>query len=234
MVAQAISMMWAVVGGRPERRTVGAVWMLAAVGDWVREAVASGGYLAVALLIFVENVFPPIPSEVILPLAGYYVGQGELDFVPAVAAATVGSVAGALVLYALARHGGRPLLLRHGRLLRLTEADLDRGDAWFDRHGPWLVFFGRLVPGVRSLVSVPAGLSEMPLGRFVWLTAAGSALWNAALIGAGWGLGSNWEQVGSYIGPLSTAVVALLVAGAAVWLVQRHRRRRRRRSRQPA
>lgn len=224
MVAQAISLFVNCPKTLSERRTVNAMLMLATVGEWVREAVAAGGYPAVALLILIENVFPPIPSEVILPLAGYYVGQGELAFVPAVAAATVGSVAGALVLYALARRGGRPLLLRHGRVLRLAEADLDRGDAWFDRHGAWLVFFGRLVPGVRSLVSVPAGLSEMPLGRFVGLTAAGSALWNAALIGAGWALGSNWEQVGSYIGPLSTAVVALLAAGAAVWFVRRRRR----------
>ena len=112
----------------------------------------------------------------------------------AVLAATIGSVAGALILYALGRIGGRPLLLRHGRILRLDERRLDRADDWFDAHGPKLVLLGRLVPGVRSVVSVPAGLSEMPVGRFVALTALGSAVWNAVLIGAGWALGSRWRR----------------------------------------
>lgn len=197
---------------------------MAAIGDWVRDAVASGGYGALALLIFIENVFPPIPSEVILPLAGFYVGQGQLTFAGAVVAATAGSVAGAVAIYAAARRGGRPFVLRHARVLRLTEAELERSDAWFARRGVWVVFLGRLVPGARSLVSVPAGLAGMPRGRFIALTAAGSALWNTALIGAGWALGHNWHRIESLIGPVSTVVGAMLAVAATVWVVRRRRR----------
>jgi membrane protein DedA with SNARE-associated domain len=215
---------------RARARTLRPVTMpLASFGDWVRDLVSTGGYPALALLILVENLFPPIPSEIILPLAGFYVGTGELHYVWALLAATVGAVAGALIIYAIARHGGRPLLLRHGRLLRLREKDLDRADDWFDRHGAWIVFFGRLVPGLRSVVSVPAGLSEMPPARFVALTAAGSAMWNAALIGAGWALGNNYDKVGGIVGPVSTVVtigLVLALVALGVWLARRRVRRR--------
>ena len=113
-----------------------------------------------------EQVFPPIPSEVILPLAGYYVHQGDFDFLAALAASTLGAMAGSFVLYELTRRGGRPTLLRHGHIFRLREKDLDRADAWFGRYGAWLVLLGRLVPGARSLVSVSAGLSGMPRLQF--------------------------------------------------------------------
>ena len=147
---------------------------------WAEDLLLGGGYVLLALLILLENLFPPIPSELLLPLAGSRVASGDFDYLGAVAAATVGSVAGALILYAAGRLGGRPLLLRHGRILRLDERRLDRADDWFDTHGSKLVLFGRMIPGVRSVVSVPAGLSEMPIGRFVALTALGSAVWNAA------------------------------------------------------
>lgn len=198
---------------------------MASIGDWVREVVTTGGYPGLAALIFIENIFPPIPSEIILPLAGFYVGEGDLIYGWAVIAATVGSLAGALVIYALARQGGRPLVLRHSRLLRVRETDLDRADDWFDRYGSWLVVGGRLVPGARSLVSLPAGLSEMPPIRFVLLTALGSALWNAALVGAGWILGRNYDKVAGVISPIGTAVTVALVLGAvAVALWWRRRR----------
>jgi membrane protein DedA with SNARE-associated domain len=200
---------------------------LAAITEWVREVVTTGGYLGLAALILVENLFPPIPSELILPLAGFYVGTGELHYVWAVLAATAGAVAGALIIYGVARFGGRALLLRYGRILRLREADLDRADDWFDRYGWWIVLGGRLIPGARSLVSVPAGLSEMPIWRFIALTTLGSAIWNAALVGAGWALGRNYEKVGGVIGPISTVVtVALVMAlmAGAVWLMRRRRR----------
>jgi membrane protein DedA with SNARE-associated domain len=198
---------------------------MAGIGDWVRDIVTTGGYPGLAALIFIENVFPPIPSELILPLAGFYVGEGDLVFGWAVLAATVGSLGGALLIYALARKGGRPLLLRHSRLLRVREADLDRADDWFDRYGGWLVVGGRLVPGARSLVSVPAGLSEMPLIRFLVLTALGSAAWNAALVGAGWVLGRNYDKVAGVVGPVGTAVTVALVLGAVAFAVWWRRRR---------
>jgi membrane protein DedA with SNARE-associated domain len=193
---------------------------------WVQEVIQSFGYAGVAFLMLAENLFPPIPSEVILPLTGFLVEQGSLVFLPALVVATVGSLVGALVLYALGRWGGRELILRHGRVLRLKEADLDRADGWFDRYGGAIVLFGRIVPGVRSLVSIPAGLSEMPLGRFVLLTALGSGVWNTLLIGLGWLLGENWPRVAGVLGSVSDVVLALLVVAAFVlglWLWRRRR-----------
>ena len=184
--------------------------------QWAEELLLGGGYVLLAALILLENLFPPIPSELLLPLAGSRVATGELDYLPAVLAATAGSVIGALLLYALGRIGGRPLLLRHGRLLRLDERRLDRADEWFDTHGPKIVLFGRLIPGVRSVVSIPAGLSEMPIGRFVALTALGSTVWNALLIGAGWALGARWREVTHVVESLDVWVYVAVIAAIAL------------------
>jgi membrane protein DedA with SNARE-associated domain len=196
------------------------------MGEWVQDVLSGGGLAALFALVLAENLFPPIPSELILPLAGFLVFNGELSFAGAVLASSAGSTAGALVLYALGRYGGRPLLLHHGRLLRLSDEGLNRADAWFDRHGPKIVFLGRMVPGVRSVVSVPAGLSEMPLLTFTALTLAGSAIWNCALIAAGWALGDNWERVTTAI---ESANVFLIAGGVALvaTVVIRHSRRAR-------
>ncbi len=199
--------------------------MTEAVLEIAERAIAEGGYLMLSLLILVENLFPPIPSEAILPLAGYGVFRGNLAFLPALLASTTGSVVGALILYALGRYGGRPVLLRYGRLLRLDHRRLDRADAWFDRHGPKLVFFGRLLPGLRSVISVPAGMSEMPMRSFVVLTTAGSALWNAALIGAGWALGDGWQAASAWVDTLDVYLLAGIVVAFAI-LVAVHLRRR--------
>jgi len=197
-----------------------------APGDWVRNTVSTGGYPALAGLILAENLFPPIPSELILPLAGFYVGQGEMTFILAVLAATLGSLAGALLLYAIARFGGRKLVLRFGKFLRVKEQDLDKADHWFDRHGAPIVLFGRLVPGARSLVSIPAGLSEMPVAKFIALTTLGSTAWNCALIGAGWALGEHYEQVGGIVGPIGTAVVAMCALAVLALVIRAYRNRR--------
>ncbi len=172
-----------------------------------------------------ENLVPPIPSEVVLPFAGWEVAQGELLFVPAFLAATAGSVVGALILYRIAQRGGRPAILATHRVSRVTAADLDRAEERFRRHGVLLVLFGRCVPGLRSLISVPAGMTGMPLAQFTALTALGSGIWNAALIGAGVALGSRFERVGDLLGPISTAVVALLAFAALAVLVLVRRRR---------
>lgn len=175
-------------------------------------------------MLFLENLLAPIPSEIVLPLAGFFVSRGELEFVPALVAATAGSLLGAYVLYGLGRWGGRPLVLRYGRVLRVGEEDLDRAEGWFDRYGDWVVLFARVVPIARSLVSIPAGLLMMPLGRFSLFTAIGTAVWNALLIGAGWYLGENWARVGDLLGPASWVVLIAAVAAAA-WLVIRWRRK---------
>jgi membrane protein DedA with SNARE-associated domain len=195
------------------------------VSEWVENIIGSFGYLGLAFLMLAENLFPPIPSEVILPLTGFLVSRGDLGFLAALVVATSGSLAGAFALYVLGRWGGRELIVRHGKLLRVTEDDLDRADEWFDRYGVWVVLFGRTVPFVRSVVSIPAGLSEMPMLRFALLTAVGSGAWNAVLIGVGWTLGENWARVSTAVSSVSHAVVfviaAVAVLGAALWLWRR-------------
>lgn len=194
--------------------------------EWAQEVLIVHGVGMLALLILLENVFPPIPSEVILPLAGFLVHEGQMSFLEGVVAATVGAVVGAAILYSLGRHGGRPLLLRYGRVLRLDDRRLDQADDWFDRHGPKIVFFGRMLPGVRSVVSVPAGLSEMRWPVFLALTTLGAAIWNSALIGAGWALGESWRDVSEFIAPLTLPVVVAVAAISAGYVLLRLRRTR--------
>ncbi len=184
--------------------------------EWIEGVMASWGPVGLAFLMLVENLFPPIPSELVLPLAGFLVESGDLQFFPSLIASTLGSLAGALILYTLGRWGGRPLVLRYSFVLRVKEADLDRADKWFDTYGLWVVLFGRMVPGVRSLVSIPAGLSEMPLGRFILLTTLGSGVWNTLLIWGGWLLGENWSRVAGLVGSVSNGVLVILVIAAIV------------------
>jgi membrane protein DedA with SNARE-associated domain len=197
------------------------------VTDWVKDALGGGSYLVLTALLVLENLFPPIPSEIVLPFAGALVSDGGMTFPGAVLAATLGSVVGAVILYAVGRYGGRPLLYKHGRYLRLSPQQLDRADAWFDARGDWIVLIGRLIPGIRSIVSVPAGASEMPVTRFLVLTTIGSAIWNCALIGAGWALGNKWEDVSAVVERFQTlviVVVVLSVIAGAIYLLRRRRR----------
>ncbi len=196
------------------------------IGAWVLDVIATFGYVGLALLLVAENLFPPIPSEVVLPLAGFLVGRGDLAFWAALLFSTFGSVAGALILYSLGRYGGRKLVLRYGRFLRVDEESLDRADAWFRRYGDWVVLFARLVPFARSVVSIPAGTMNMPVVRFVALTALGSCAWNALLIGAGVILGANWQRVEAWIGSYSNTVLIVVAVAAATLLLLRHLRRK--------
>ena len=173
----------------------------------------------------VEHIFPPIPSELVLPLAGFEVGRGNLSLIGALAASTAGSLIGATLLYALARKGGRPLVLKLRRVLRVGEEDLDRAEQRFRRHSAWMVVLGRMVPGLRSLVSLPPGLLKMPFGRYLALTLTGSLVWNTALIVAGQQLGSRWEQVGGVVGPIAQWVVVAIIPLTVAALVVRHRRK---------
>lgn len=197
---------------------------------WIVGIVESLGYLGVALLVALENLITVIPSELVLPLAGFLAGQGRLWLPGVVAAATIGSVGGALVMYGLGYWLGedrvRLLVRKHGRRVLVREADLDYALEWFRRHGATSVLFGRLVPAVRSLISIPAGISRMALGRFVIYTAFGSTVWNGVLVGLGWILGENWPVVREYARWLEYAVVVAL-ATAVVWLVWRRVRTRR-------
>ncbi len=194
--------------------------------DWVFQVISTLGYLGLALLLVAENLFPPIPSEVVLPLAGFVVGRGDLSFWGALLASTTGSVAGALILYTLGRYGGRGVVLRYGYWLRVSAEELERAEGWFRRYGDWVVLGARVVPLARSIVSIPAGTMKMPLLRFTVLTAVGSGVWNALLIGAGVALGANWARISGWIGSYSDVVLILLAGAAAIFLVLRHRRRK--------
>ena len=185
------------------------------------------GYAGLALLMAAETVFPPIPSEAVLPLAGYLAQQGDFNLVIVLITSTAGSVAGSYLLYEASRHGGRPFAERFLKFARQDEEKLHEAERWFARRGAWVVFFGRCVPGVRSLVSLPAGLLRMPRWEYLLLTIAGSALWNAILIGGGYALGSQWHRVSDVVGPLSIPLLALLVLAGCAWLLWRGLRGRR-------
>lgn len=189
---------------------------LSGIASWVTDVVESLGYVGLFLMIALENVFPPIPSEVVLPLAGFLTGQGRMWFPGAVLAATAGSLAGALILYYAGYYFGeervRWLVRRYGKWAMLSEADIDKADDWFDRHDREAVLIGRVFPIVRSLISIPAGIRRMPLGKFLFYTAIGSAVWNTTLIGIGWILGDNWEEVEQYVGYLQYLVILGVLA----------------------
>ncbi|SDG14462.1 DedA family protein [Pseudonocardia oroxyli] len=198
------------------------------MADWIFSIVDRLGAAGVGFLIFLENVIPPIPSELILPLAGFRARTGAVDAFWVWPAATAGSVLGALVLY------GVGAWLGYERLHHLagkkwfvlsSQKDLEKGYALFERHGGKIVLLARCVPLIRSLVSIPAGLARMPLWRFTLLTTLGSAVWNGLFIGLGWVLGENWDQVEGYVDPVSKVmlVVGVLVV---VWLVLRRLRAR--------
>jgi membrane protein DedA with SNARE-associated domain len=199
--------------------------------DWItelaRDAVTSAGYPGILAAMVAENLFPPIPSEIVLPLAGYEVQQGSLAFVWTVLAATAGSLIGALILYAIGRYGGRAAILRWGRVLRVTPRDLDRAERWAERWGDWVVLGARVVPIARSVVSVPAGITCMPVWRFMLLTTIGSLAWNLLLVGAGYQLGARWEDVSEIAGRYSDAMLVIFVAATllAIWWLLRRRRR---------
>lgn len=201
--------------------------MLDFLGDtlgWVTLIIEKLGYIGVAFVLALESVFPPIPSEAVLPLTGFLVSQGRMNFVAALIAATIGSVVGALILYWFGYAWGeeriRQFVKRYGRWMLLTEEDLDRSQAWFDHHGKVAVLVGRLAPLVRSLVSIPAGVTRMPLLTFTIYTTIGSALWNAVLIGAGWALGASWTHVQQYQQYFGYGVLAA-IGLAIAWFVWR-------------
>lgn len=189
------------------------------------------GYLGLFLVLIIENLFPPIPSEAVLPLAGFLVGRGEMNFWVAVVVSTAGATVGALILYALGRYGGRPLILRYGKILRVDDTSLDRAETWFTRYGDWVVLVARIIPLARSIVSIPAGTMRMPLWRFMALTLVGTGLWNILLIGAGQLLGENWERVSEVASTYSDVAVGLggfaVVAYGVFYLFRRRIKSRR-------
>ena len=204
--------------------------MLSNLATWVQDVIESLGYLGVALLVIAENLFPPIPSEIVLPFAGFVARRGDGSVIVMVLAATIGSVLGALILYAIAAAIGperiHRFVVRFGRWFGVKENDMVRAEEWFDRRSNISVLVGRCVPLIRSLVSIPAGFRRMKLARFTLLTAIGSAVWNIALIGAGAALGDQWDRVGDYVGVFQWVVIAALVAVVARFSLTKLRARR--------
>ena len=197
---------------------------------WLLDLIARLGPVGLGLAVAAETIVPPVPSELILPVAGFLAGRGEFSLVGAVAGATAGSLVGALAAYWLGAATGRARVGRLWARVPLSEPrDLERADAWFRDHQGRAVFLGRFVPVVRSLVSIPAGVARMPLGRFVVLTALGSGIWNATFIGLGYLLGARWRQVGAYsdaLNLLTLVVVLLVVVVSAGRRIARRRRDR--------
>ncbi len=197
------------------------------MAEWTLNLMNSLGYLGIVLLMILENLFPPLPSELILPAAGFAAARGDLNLPGVVLSGALGSVLGTLPLYYIGRAVGEERLVgwadRYGKWLTLRGKDIRQADDWFDRHGPKAVLFGRMVPGIRSLLSLPAGMSEMALPKFLLYSAIGSGLWAAVLSGAGYLLGDHYEQVSRYVGPIGSGLVALLVVFAVVWVVRRKR-----------
>lgn len=197
----------------------------------VREAVTqvynTVGYLGVALWVAIESVIIPIPSELVLPFAGFLVGEGTAiepltgapwNLLLVTLAGTIGATVGALIAYAIGAWGGRPVIERWGRWLGITPADLDRAEAFFERRGALAAFFGRMIPVIRSLVSFAAGVARMPLVPFVVFTFLGSLPFTFLLVFAGIQLGANWEVIGGILKRFEYAVVAGLIAAALVWI----------------
>jgi membrane protein DedA with SNARE-associated domain len=183
--------------------------------DWVTGLVGQTGYLGITFLMLAENVFPPIPSELIMPLAGFTAARGELNIVGVVVAGTAGSVAGALLWYYVGRWVGCERLERnaakHGRWLTIAPEEVDDAMRWFCRHGGKAVLVGRLIPAVRTLISVPAGIFDMCLPVFLAYTGVGTAVWTALLAGAGYLLEGQYGKISEYLNPASNAIFGVIV-----------------------
>ncbi|WP_030687131.1 DedA family protein [Streptomyces sp. NRRL B-1347] len=192
------------------------------IAGWAADLVDKMGGVGAGAAIALENLFPPLPSEVILPLTGFAAGQGVLSLASALFWTTLGSVVGAVALYWIGALIGRERMYAIWAKLPLVKvADLERTEAWFAKHGTKAVFFGRMVPIFRSLISVPAGIERMRMPMFLALTAAGSFIWNAILVMAGYWLGDQWELVENYVGVLSKVVLLLVVVAVITFAVRR-------------
>ncbi|MFM8508414.1 MAG: DedA family protein [Actinomycetota bacterium] len=203
--------------------------MLSDIAAWVQDVIERLGAVGVALLVVLENVFPPIPSEIVLPFAGFVAQRGDGSVVVMIISATIGAVVGALILYGVAAIIGpvrlTAFITRFGRWFGVKPADLVRAEQWFDRHAVAAVLLGRCVPLIRSVVSVPAGFRRMNIVPFVLYTALGSAVWNTALIGAGAILGDQWERVEPYVATLQYVVIAAIVVLVVRFAATKLRRR---------
>jgi membrane protein DedA with SNARE-associated domain len=200
---------------------------------WITNIMTSLSYWGIGLLMFAENLFPPIPSELIMPLAGFTVAQNKMSFVPAVLAGVIGTILGAFPWYYAGKLVGEERLKgladKYGKWITVSSQDIDKAQRWFARYGNKAVFFGRLVPGVRTLISLPAGMSNMPLAPFVLYSTLGTTLWVMILTFLGYVLGDNYTLVDEYLAPVSKIVLVALIVAFIVWVVRKRQKAKRRR-----
>jgi membrane protein DedA with SNARE-associated domain len=196
------------------------------VGDWVVRLIEQSGYLGVGFLMFLETIFPPIPSEVIMPVAGVAAAKGQMNLAGVIAAGTTGAMLGNIIWYLAARALGiirlKPIIDRYGRWITMDWNEVQRAERWFRHNGTFFVFLGRMLPTVRSLVSVPAGLLKMRFKTFFVASTIGTAGWTSALAYAGYKLREQFTEVDQWLGPVSNAILVTLVLGY-VWRVIRYR-----------
>ncbi len=199
--------------------------------EWILNTMNSLGYLGIGLLMFAENLFPPIPSELIMPLAGFTVAKGGMNFTLAVLAGVVGTILGALPWYYAGKLLGEERLKhladKYGKWITVSSQDIDKATRWFNRYGNKAVLFGRLVPGIRTLISLPAGLSEMPIVPFLIYSTLGTTAWVMLLTFLGFMLGENYELVDEYLGPVSKIVLLILIVAFIAWLVIKQQKAKR-------
>lgn len=183
---------------------------------------ADFGYIGIFVLIMIENLFPPIPSEIILTFGGFMTTVTSLNIVMVIIVATLGSVVGAILLYKVASYFGKErltkIVLKYGRILRLKESDIERAENFFLKYGSWAVFLCRMIPLIRSLISIPAGMTKMKMSRFLILTTAGSLLWNTVLIGLGAMLGESWNEIVVFMDSFSTIIYSVIAITLVVGL----------------
>jgi membrane protein DedA with SNARE-associated domain len=191
----------------------------------IREIINGLGYPGISIVMLAENLFPPIPSELVMPFAGFLVAEGRMGFLPVIIAGTIGALLGATALYYLGVWLDEPVIRRFvrrfGRYFLISEEDLDRALAFFARYGQAVIFFGRLIPIIRSLISIPAGMNRMPLGTFLLFTTLGTTIWNLILTGGGWWLGENWEAIVGYVKQYEKVILVVLIVAVAAFLVLR-------------
>lgn len=179
------------------------------------------GYIGVVVAMAIESACIPLPSEIILPMAGWMVARGQFDLWLSALAGTLGCVLGSAVAYWVGAIGGRPILDRWGRYVLISTHDLEIADRWFQKYGEWAIFFSRLLPVVRTFISLPAGIARMNFGRFLLYTALGSFPWSLGLVYAGKELGDNWEQVRAVLHNFDYPIIAIIIL-AVGWYVYRH------------
>lgn len=198
---------------------------------WIEQIILTLGYPGIALVMLAENLFPPIPSEVVMPFAGFLAARGELNFVGVMVAGVIGSVLGAVALYGLGAWAGermvRPFVQRYGQWLFLSERDLDQALGLLARFGASAVLIGRLMPLVRSLISIPAGMNRMAWRPFLTFTVIGTTLWNLLLAGAGWWLGSRWDELMHFTKQYERGVLFVLAILIVSFVISRVAQRRR-------